>query len=509
MPMHRKNFAGLAWLIDVAGAALFALGLAAAIGALARGDALPTWTLAALLASAVVRSLAVSSAQAWAIAAAQAKVATLRSSLVPRLLGQTGGRAPSIGQAAVLAIDHTLALESYEARFVPARFAAVAAPLAVATIIAFASLVAAGILLFTLIPFAIGMALAGSMAQRASERQLEALGRLSGLFVDRVRALPIIRHFGAEERIARHVRLATDEVAERTVAVLRAAFLSSAVLEFFSALTVALVAVYCGFSLLGLLPFPAPETLSLTEAFFALAMAPEFYLPMRRLAAAYHEKQLGEAAQAGLDALGDPPTPPAAAPFRGIEAEALEIAWPGRQIGPVSLAIGPTGLVALTGPTGSGKTSVLAALAGQIAPTAGRVTPVDPANVAWAGQHPLILPGTLRDNLVLARPEATEAEILEAVTVVGLAPLIAARGLGLPLDHRGSGLSGGERRRLGLARALISDRPLLLCDEPTADLDDASAAQIVALVTELAKTRAIVAATHDGRLVAAGGEVRL
>ena len=501
--MHRKNFAGLAWLIDVAGAALFALGLAAAIGALARGDALPAWTLAALLASAVIRGLAAWSVHVWAIAAAQAKVAELRRGLFPRLLGRSAAHAPSIGQAAVLAIDHTLALENCEARFVPARLAAVAAPLAVAAIVAFASPVAAGILLFTLIPFAVGMAMAGSLARRASERQLEALGRLSGLFVDRVRTLPIIRHFGAEERIARHVRLATDEVAERTVAVLRAAFLSSAVLEFFSALSVALVAVYCGFSLLALLPFPAPEALTLTEAFFALAMAPEFYLPMRRLAAAYHEKQLGEAAQAGLDAQGDPAPAPAAAPFRGLEAEALEIAWPGRRIGPVSLAIGPTGLVALTGPTGSGKTSVLAALAGQIAPTAGRVTPLDPVDIAWAAQHPLILPGTLHDNLTLARPEATDAEALEAATEVGLAPLIAARGLDLPLDHRGSGLSGGERRRLGLARALLSGRPLLLCDEPTADLDDASAALIVALLRELARTRAIVVATYDARLIAA------
>ncbi len=431
-------------------------------------------------------------------------MAAERPRVFARLLGQRLARPPAIGRAAVLAIDHMMTLENYSARFVPARLAAMVVPLAVMGIVGCASLVAAGILLLTLVPFAIGMVLAGTQARRASERQLEALGRLSGLFVDRLRTLSIIRHFGAEERITRQVRSATQEVAERTIAVLRAAFLSSAVLEFFSALAVALVAVYCGFSLLGLLPFPDPETLTLREAFFALAMAPEFYLPMRRLAAAYHEKQLGEAARRELDDLGEAGPPPAAHPFRGLEVEGLEIEWPGRRIGPVTLGIGTSGMVALTGPTGSGKTSMLAAIAGQVPPAAGRLTAVAPSEVAWAAQRPLILPGTLRENLALARPDAGDPSIQDVAALVGLALLIAERGEGLDLvlDHRASGLSGGERRRLGLARAILSDRPLLLCDEPTADLDDAAAGAIVALLVELAKSRAIVVATHDRRVTA-------
>ena len=178
----------------------------------------------------------------------------------------------------------------------------------------------------------------------------------------------------------------------------------------------------------------------------------------------------------------------------------------------MTLAIGPTGLVALTGPSGSGKTSVLAAIAGQLVPAGGRATTVDARNVAWAAQRPLVLPGTLRENLALARPAADDQQMLDVAAQVGLAAMIAARGQGLDLvlDHRGSGLSGGERRRLGLARALLSDRPLLLCDEPTADLDEAGAAAIVALLVEIARTRAVVAATHDARLVAAAdGQVTL
>ncbi|WP_294330124.1 ATP-binding cassette domain-containing protein [uncultured Sphingomonas sp.] len=502
--MALQKQAGLAWIIDLGGAALFAWGIADGVAAAAAGHAVPGAAFAAMLGGGLVRAATAWGVPMLAVRGAQATTAPLRRNLVERLLGS--GAAPSSGQSATLAIDHVATIEGYETRFVPARVAAAAAPLVAVAIIACASLVAAGILLGTLVPFVFGMILAGTAAKRASERQLEALGNLSDLFVDRIRTLPILRHFAAEERIARQVRVATRDVAERTVAVLRVAFLSSAVLEFFSALAVALVAVYCGFSLLGLLPFPDPETLTLREAFFALAMAPEFYLPMRRLAAAYHDKQLGEAARTAIAAVPEvAPAATAPAVFAGVEASALMIAWPGRTIGPVDLSIGTTGLLALTGPTGSGKTSLLAAIAGQIVPSGGTITPLSPHAIAWAAQHPLILPGTLRDNLALAAPDAADADLRVAIGRVGLGAMLAQRGatLDLLLDHRGSGLSGGERRRLGLARALLADRPLLLADEPTADLDDASAAAITALLRVVAAERAVIVATHDPRLIAA------
>ncbi|OYY72097.1 ABC transporter ATP-binding protein/permease [Sphingomonas sp. 28-63-12] len=503
--MSKLKFAGLAWLVDLAGAALFAWGIADAISGLATGRAVPISALAAMVAGGLVRAAAVQLVHALAIRGAQSTSAALRDTLLGRLLGARLPAAPLIGQAAVLAIDHPLTIEQYEARFVPARMAAAAAPLVVLVIVALASWVAAGILMATLIPFVGGMILTGSLARAAAERQLVALGQLSGLFVDRVRTLPIIRHFGADDRIARQVEAATRDVADRTIAVLRAAFLSSAVMEFFAALSVALVAVYCGFSLLKLLPFPAPETLTLREAFFALAMAPEFYLPMRRLAAAYHEKQLGEAAMAEVQPILDAEPPLAsAARFGGASARRVTIPWPGRRIGPIDLEIGPSGMVALTGATGSGKTSMLAVIAGQIMPSGGSVTAIAPGDIAWAAQRPLILPGSLRDNLALARADAADADILRVAARVGLMPLLADRpeGLDLPLDHRGSGLSGGERRRIGLARALLSGRPLLLCDEPTADLDADSADGIIALLADLAQDRAVIVATHDSRLIA-------
>ncbi|MCH4894652.1 ATP-binding cassette domain-containing protein [Sphingomonas sp. SFZ2018-12] len=509
--MRGPNASGALWLIDLAGATLFAWGIASGIAALAAGSAVPADALVALIGGGLMRGAAAILVNRVAIRSAQAIGRDTRRRVTARLLGEPLPAPVAIGEAATLALDHSRAIELFHARYAPIRFAVALAPLITIAIVALASLVAAGILLATLVPFVIGMILAGTLARQASERQLAAMAQLSALFVDRIRTLPIIRHFRAEERIARQVDAAAHDLADRTMAVLRAAFLSSAVLEFFAALSVALVAVYCGFSLLGLLPFPDPETLTFREAMFALAMAPEFYLPMRRLAAAYHEKQLGEAAELVLAELPEVLPRARAGRFAGLAVEGARIDWPGKSIGPVDLAIGIHGLVALTGPTGSGKTSLLAAIAGQVRLSAGSITPVAADDIAWAAQRPLILPGSLRDNLALARP-AGDDELAAVVAGVGLAPMLARRGIGLdlPLDHLGSGLSGGERRRLALARAILAGRPLILADEPTADLDSSSAEAIIALLRALSSSHALIVATHDPTLVAvADREVRL
>jgi len=507
-----KNRSGLFWTIDIVGAALFAWGIAGGVSALVRGAERLPWA-GVILAGALVRALAVVLVQRGASATAQRSAGQWRDKAMRALLAGRLAAPIAAGESAALAIDHTRAIEEHDARYLPARMGASLGPVVAAALVAPASWVSAAILLATMVPFIVGMIFAGTAARRASDRQLAALTALSGLYVDRVRHLPLIRHFGAQERIVRQVAGATREVATRTISVLRAAFLSSAVLEFFSALAVALVAVYCGFSLLGLLPFAPPEHLTLERAFFALAMAPEVYLPMRRLAAAYHEKQVGEAAIVRLEPLVAAAPEPVAATkpsaFGGAVVDGLEVAWPQGRVGPLDFTLSATDFVALTGPTGSGKSTTLAAVAGQVDPASGRVAtpsgdPLPGDQIAWAAQRPLLVTGTLRRNLALAAPDANDGDILAAAKHVGLGPMLARRGgLDLAIDHAGSGLSGGERRRIGLARAILSGRPLLLCDEPTADLDAASAAQILALLQDLAATRALLVATHDPALASA------
>lgn len=444
--------------------------------------------------------------------------AALRGRVMAALLpsGQVRGRL--IGEDLRVAIDDVEAHEGLIARFQPLRMAAMLSPLIIAVAVAFASWFSAVILLATLIPFGAGMALAGLAGKAETDRQIQSLSRLSGLFVDRVAALPAILAFGAEDRVTRQIGGAAREVAARTMQVLKIAFVSSAMLEFFAALSVALVAVYCGFSLLGLLPFPAPEALSLGEAFFALALAPEFYLGMRRLAAAYHDKQQGQAAQRSVAAVLDlvhSPAPPAATVLPDsigqICVEGLTICYDdGNRIGPVTACWQGPGLYVVTGPTGAGKSSLLHSLIGLAPVSAGRII-LGGASLGagelmtltgWAGQRPLLLPGSLADNLRLDGNDLAPQDLNRLIEASGLSSLIATRGEGLMIDPRGSGLSGGERRRIGLVRAIASGRPLLLLDEPTADLDPETAAKVIALLRDVACTRLVIAATHDPALIA-------
>jgi ATP-binding cassette subfamily C protein CydD len=494
-----------AWVADAAGAALVAAGLATGVGTAAGLPGWPMWAaLALLLAGGVARAGAQWLAADLGMAAAAARKDAARAQHWRALLeAPPAGRLA--GEALAQAVDMVEMHEGHAARFRPLRAAAVVAPLLVAALVAVASPVSAALLLLTLPPFAAGLALAGTAARAAADRQLGAVGHLNGLFLDRLRALPEIRHFRAEARVLQQLENAGTQVADRTLATLKVAFLSGGVIEFFAAIAVALVAIYAGFNLLGILPFPVPERLGLVAAFFALAMAPEFYLPMRRLAAAYHDKQMGEAAMAALARTPVPEAMEIASGYSGLSARDLVVRHPdGPAIGPVTFGLRETGLLAITGPTGSGKSTLLAALAGRLAADAGRLEweAGGPPPVAWAGQRPLILAGRLASNIALAAPKAGTGAITAAARAACLDQLLADRGLEAEIDWAGSGLSGGERRRIGVARALLSGRALLLLDEPTADLDEPTAARLRETLRAVAETRAVVVATHDLALAA-------
>ncbi|MFN4092055.1 MAG: thiol reductant ABC exporter subunit CydD [Brevundimonas sp.] len=500
-------------ILDVVPAVGFAAGLALTIGTLDQGlRAAVPWLLLAGSAL-VLRGLL---GQAALLAAARA-AAVVKQGVRQDLLREVfGGRRSGTGAMSAV-VEGVETLDGYVSRFSPARTAAALSPLIVIAVCAVASPFVAGILLLTLIPFVAGMALAGTAAAAESRRQFQALEQLSGLFLDRIRALPILLAFQAEARTTAEIARVGDELERRTGRVLKVAFISSGVLEFFSALSVALVAVYCGFNLLRLLPFPAPETLDLTRAFFVLALAPEVYAPMRRLAAAYHERQATEAAVPSLMPVGvavaDPQTAPdwAAPPslsFRSVTIRYPDGATPVRDF---NLDVPAGALIAIVGPSGSGKSSLLHLLLG-LAPLSGGAVEAGgfhlgdagsfAGGVSWAGQAPMLVPGTLSDNIGLAKPGATPEQIMRAAGQAGL-----NIDLDRLLDERGGGLSGGERRRLGLARAFLKSSPLLLMDEPTANLDAASEAGLIPFIREAARGRTTLVATHSPAVIALADRV--
>lgn len=529
----RRGDPATAWLIlDAVAAIAFAAGLAGAIAAIA-GSSTPVLPWALLVAgSGVLRGMiGMLAARSGAARAEKAKTG-LRRQIVAAALHRDAGTAMTTGTLMSAVIDEVDALDGYVARFLPARKAGAVAPFVILAATAFASPVAACILIVTLAPFVVAMILAGGAAADRSARQFTARVRLTARFADRVRALPVVLAFGAAETEARTLGDAADDLAARTMSVLRVAFLSSGALEFFAALSVALVAVYCGFNLLHLLPFPVPEVLGLGQAVFVLALAPEFYAPMRRLAAAYHDKQAAETAADRLSRLPAPVAPVTAAPWLAVATppalafEDIAIRYPGADrdaVADVSFAVARSQIVALLGPSGSGKTSVLHLLLGLAPlrsgailldgmpmPAGGSIAPI----ASWAGQHPLIIAGSIRDTLMLGCPTASDEAVEVAVRAAGLAPMLMRRGHGVlqegldsAIDARGGGLSGGERRRIALARAILKPAPLLLLDEPTAHLDTASEVALIATIAAACRGRTTLIATHSTRLAAIADHV--
>ena len=499
-------------LLDTVAAIGFAGGIAGGVSAVASGAAVLPWAVGAAGAGAARGLLNAAALRQGAGRAATVK-RDQRGRVVASALHRASGMPIDAGLLATQAVDAVEALDGHVARFVPARTAAAVAPMLVLAATACASWCAAAILAATLLPFIAAMILAGGAAADESRRQFVALHRLSARFADRVRALPVVLAFRADGRETEAIGTAAQDLAARTLRVLRVAFLSSAALEFFAALSVALVAVYCGFSLLGLLPFTAPETLTLAQAFFVLALAPEFYAPMRRLAAAYHDKQSAETAAETLMAVPEPLPPIHQATAGTLVLRNVAIRYPDSDraaVAGVSFAVAPGETVALLGPSGSGKTSVLhlllglAPLSGGTIQVAGEALASLAGQASWAGQHPLLIAGTIRQNLLLAQPDADEVAIRRAITMAGLAPMLARRAAGLDdmLDARGSGLSGGERRRLALARALLKPAPFLLLDEPTAHLDAEAEAALIATIAQVARGRTTLIATHSPALAA-------
>ncbi|MFT4247334.1 MAG: thiol reductant ABC exporter subunit CydD [Pseudomonas sp.] len=425
------------------------------------------------------------------------------------------------GELGELLLAHADALEGYFTGYRLARVEVVVVPLAILVAVACVDRVVPLILLGTAPLIPLFMMLVGWGAEAAGRAQLAELARMGGHFADRLKGLGLLRVYGRGEAELEGIAMAAEGVRQRTLKVLRIAFLSSTTLEFFASVSVAMVALYLGLGYLGMIAFGGADVLGI--GVFCLLLAPEFYGPLRRLAAHYHDRANALAAVAEVERLvGMPETAESAAtPADAVPARALEVAEdvteehapllelrgvalrppgaPGLVLRDVSLTLEPGQRLALVGPSGSGKSTLLEAMAGWLASEQGRLSLRPGVKVGYAGQRPYLFHGSIADNLRLADPRASQARlhaVAEAAQVMRFATHLPD-GLDTLIGERGFGLSGGEARRIALARLLLREPDLLLLDEPTAFLDPDTEAELLRSLGGYARGRAVVIATHS------------
>lgn len=451
-------------------------------------------------------------------AALQVKSA-LREEAVSALLtqGPLARAQAQSGTALTQLLEGLDALHGYYARYLPSMTTTVMLPLAIWLLVIPVDLTSAAILLVTapLIPFF--MVLIGRGAEKLNQKQWRTLAHLSGYFLDRVRGLTTLKLFGASTREAAFLARMGEQYRTDTMDVLRVAFLSALALEFFATVSIALVAVLVGFRLLW-------GQVTFDHAYLVLLLAPEFYLPLRRMGTHYHARMEAIGAAEQLLPLLTRPAPQAAtaaAPTHAprIEFRNITTRYNAEDTALTNLSFTlPAGeRLALVGPSGSGKSTVLSLLLGFLQPSEGTIL-IDGTDlqhidrqhwwrtIGWVPQQPHLFWGTVEENIRFAHPALTEAQLQQYAAQLDIAFLNQATG------EAGSSLSGGQIRRVAMARALARHAPLLLLDEPTANLDAASEQRLTAALSAshaqtmvLAAHRFPAIATCQHILVLAGG----
>jgi ATP-binding cassette, subfamily C, bacterial CydD len=461
----------------------------------------------------------------------------LRSDLTARLfdLGPTWAAGQRTGELATVLAEGLDAVDAWLTTYRPARALAVAVPLLVLAVVFVVDPPTTLVLLFTgpillLLLAVIGGRVGAITARRFAERRW-----LSAYFLDMLRGLATLKLFGRSREQVGTMRSISRRYGDTTMEVLRTAFQTGLVLDWGAAVAMALVAVQVGLRLLA-------DAIPFDRALAVLIITPEFFLPLRTLATRYHAGTAGRAAAERIAAILDEPGPSprggagGRAPQAGageppptllgdlpIAFDHVTVTYAGRSVpalADVDLTIAPRRTTAVVGPTGAGKSTLASVLLRFVEPSAGAVrvgdvdlAAIDPAawraRLAWLPQLPHLFHGSVGDNLRLARPDATEAELVAAARVASALEFIEALpgGFDAPIGEGGLRLSGGQRQRLALARAFLREAPIVVLDEPTADLDPDAETAIAEAIGRLAADRTVLLITHRAELARGSDDV--
>jgi len=421
-------------------------------------------------------------------------------------------------------IEQVDATTDFFAHYLPQISLVVFIPIAILAFVFPFNWVAGSVLLITAPLIPLFMILVGWGAQSINQKHFKALARLGNQFLDLLQGMATLKLFNVIDKKINELAQSTDDFRIKTMEVLRIAFLSSAVLEFFASISIALLATYLGLSFLGHLNigyYHHPANLKV--ALFILLLAPEFYLPLRQLGQYYHAKHSAIAAANILMEIMNEhrrQIPPSTQHQKylselgkyTITVQNLCFHYPDNPkliFNDFNLIIQPGEKIAIMGESGVGKTTLLNLLLSFIKPSSGKIIIGDHnlqdidhnqwlQQISWLGQNPKLLFGSVRSNLLLAKPNATEDELLHACDIAALNNTILMHPLGLdiPIGEKNGGLSGGQAQRLALARAYLKNTPILILDEPTANLDDKNAELLFESLRKVMHGKTVIISTH-------------
>ncbi len=489
--------------------------------------------------------------------------AELRERLFAHLLqlGPTYCKGERSGELVATASEGIERLDAYISRYLPQVALSVVTPLLIAIYIFPLDWGSAVLLLVTAPVIPLMMILVGSYAENHIKQQWAALTRMSAYFLDVVQGLSTLKLFGRSGEQRERIARVSNSFRDRTLKVLRVAFLSGMVLELMVALAIGLVAVTLGVRLLN-------NGISFEAAFLVLLLAPEFYRPLRELGVHRHAGMEGKASAARIFEVLETPLPvhtnetgvsisstlsislfsgkrDFASTLRvmplsgGIQFSNVTYTYPGSDhpaVNGINLTLPAQSSTALVGRSGSGKSTLVNLLLRFLDSEDGGITvngipitelPVETwrSFVALVPQRPYFFHGSVRANIRLARPEASDDEVAQAAELAGAAFIDQLpQGYDTEIGERGARLSAGQSQRIAIARAFLKDAPLLILDEPTSSLDPESESLIRHALERLARNRTVLVIAHryntiahaqqvavlqDGRLVEIGSQADL